>query len=138
MPERNFPCGETVSDGVQDVFNDILTIALPVTTMEQEITANTLRLVNDEPSTVLSSLYIQSTFKINASYNISHRRASTKTVGKAAGTMVYKSKALRRFGLIHDLDHMDPISSQETIMDTARQQITGKYYANLDPSYFLR
>lgn len=59
MPERNFPCGETVSDGVQDVLNDILTIALPATTMEQETTANTLILVNDEPSTGLSSLYIQ-------------------------------------------------------------------------------
>lgn len=57
--------------------------------------------------------------------------------GKAAGTTVYKSKALRQFGLIYDLDHMDPISSQETIMDTAQQQITGKYDANLDPSYFL-
>lgn len=87
VPERNFPCGRTASDVAHDVLNNILTIMLTVMPM-LDIIANTLILFNHAPGAALSSLHVQCIFTINASYNVSPRRGSTKEkAGKAAGTM---------------------------------------------------
>lgn len=68
------PLGWASERGRHDVLPSILTL-----------TTNTLIWFNSVPHTVFSSLHIQCKFKTNASYNISHHKASARAESGKAG-----------------------------------------------------
>lgn len=138
MPERKFPCGETASEAGRGVPSSVLATTPTVLSVA---TAHTVIQFNHVPHTILRSSHTRWKFKIDVSCSTSQHRAGAKAdSGRAAETAADRRELPEGLARPGRLSHPAPMSSQSTVMDIARQQITGKQInclADLGPSYFL-